>query len=136
VQFNGWTDMFRYLPRAAVIGFFSPFPDMWLAQGNQVGSTGRRLSGIEMLFTYLIEGLALVGLWYKRRELTVWLLLLTTAVGVTALGLIVLNIGSLYRVRYPFWMLLVVLGAGGSIHLISQAAARTGPAAERSTTPA
>jgi putative peptidoglycan lipid II flippase len=117
VQFNGWADMIRYLPRAAVIGFFSPFPDMWLAQGSQVGATGRRLSGLEMLFTYLIELLALAGLWYRRRELTVWLLALTAAVGATALGLIVLNIGSLYRVRYPFWMLLVVLGAGGVTQL-------------------
>jgi hypothetical protein len=134
VQFNGWTDMIHYLPRAAVIGFFSPFPYMWLEQGSQVGSTGRRLSGLEMVFTYLIEVLALVGLWHKRRELSVWLLSLTTVVGVTALGMIVLNIGSLYRVRYPFWMLLVVLGAGGVTHLHARLAA-TDSTSERTTTP-
>lgn len=120
VQFKGWEDMIRYLPRAAAVGFLSPFPNMWLADGNQVGSAGRRLSGLEMLLTYLIELLALAGLWHGRRRLTVWLLSLTTLIGVTALGLIVLNIGSLYRVRYPFWMLLVVLGAGGITRLHSR----------------
>lgn len=128
VQFGGWADMIRYLPRAAVIGFFAPFPDMWLATGDQVGSAGRRLSGLEMMLTYLIELMALAGLWYERRQLTVWLLALTTAVGVTALGLIVLNIGSLYRVRYPFWMLLVVLGAGGVTQLLAR---RDAPALAR-----
>lgn len=134
VQFNGWRDMIRYLPRAAAVGFFSPFPNMWLANGNQVGSTGRKLSGLEMLLTYPIELLAFAGLWHERGRLTVWLLSLTTLVGVTALGLIVLNIGSLYRVRYPFWMLLVVLGAGGVTQLYARIITRSGSAAEQATT--
>ena len=40
------------------------------------------------------------------------------------LGLVVRNVGTLYRLRYPFWVLLAILGAGGAAHLFSEARAR------------
>jgi len=120
VHFNSRGDFIRYLPRAASIGLFSPFPNMWFGPGFLVGRTGRWLSGAEMLVTYLIEALALIGLWQKRRKLAVWLLGFSIILGVTALGLIVTNIGSLYRLRYGFWILVVVLGAGSIIGLLSK----------------
>jgi hypothetical protein len=36
VQFNSFADIIRYSPRAAAIGFFAPFPDMWFAPGRAV----------------------------------------------------------------------------------------------------
>jgi len=111
-------ELIRYLPRAAAIGLFAPFPNMWFAEGMVVGKGGRWLSGFEMLFTYVLEALAVIGVWQRRRQLSVWLLTLTAILGVTALGLIVVNIGSLYRLRYSYWILLVVLGAGGAVHLV------------------
>lgn len=114
VQFKSWVDIVRYSPRAIAIGFFAPFPNMWFAGGSQVGNVGRRLSGIEMMLTYVIELFAIAGIWSKRRQPVVWLLAFSVTAGVTGLGLTVLNIGSLYRVRYPFWILMVVLGAGGA----------------------
>lgn len=113
VRFNKWPDVLRYLPRAAVIGFFSPFPNMWFASGNKVGRAGRLLSGFETLLTYIIICLAVVGVVRMRKSLAVWWVVLTTFIGVTGLGLIVLNVGALYRTRYIFWILLVILGAGG-----------------------
>ena len=52
VHFGGRSDVFSYLPRAAAVGLFAPFPNMWFAQGALVGKTGRLLSGAEMLLTY------------------------------------------------------------------------------------
>jgi hypothetical protein len=129
VQFESWVDIVRYSPRAIVIGFFAPFPNMWFAGGSQVGNVGRRLSGMEMILTYVIELLAIAGIWSKRRQPVAWLLAFTVTVGVTGLGLTVLNIGSLYRVRYPFWMLMVVLGAGGAQCIASKFSANV-PAGE------
>ncbi len=103
----------RHLPRAVVVGFFAPFPDMWLAAGKQVGSSGRLISGIEMLFTYVIESLALFGLWWRRRSLVAWLLVIVVGMGCVSLGLVVNIMGAMYRLRYPFWTLMVILGAGG-----------------------
>lgn len=117
VQFNTMGDFVGYLPRAAAIGLFAPFPNMWFRKGGQVGRTGRIIAGLETLATYLLEVLAVAGLWYNRKSLAAWLLAGTAVAGVTALGLIVLNVGSLYRFRYPFLMLIVMLAASGAMHL-------------------
>ncbi|MDT7603886.1 MAG: hypothetical protein QOF61_1883 [Acidobacteriota bacterium] len=118
-QFQSRADMVSYLPRAVVIGFLAPFPNMWFAKGTKVDSSGRLLSGFEMLLTYVIELLAVFGVWHRRHHLTTWLLFFTFAAGAVGLGLVVRNIGTLYRLRYPFWVPLVILGAGGAAHLSS-----------------
>jgi hypothetical protein len=108
----------RYLPRAAEIGFFAPFPYMWLASGSVVGSAGRRLAGIESVGMYLIELVVLIGLWIGRGKLLTWFLFAVACMGVTALGLVVPNIGALYRLRYLFLILFIILAAGGLVTLV------------------
>jgi hypothetical protein len=129
IKFSSPVDILRHVPRAAVVGFFAPFPNMWLSAGKEVGASGRLLSGFEMVLTYLIEGLALFGLWRGRKELSAWLLFLVFTFGAIALGLVVVNIGALYRLRYPFWALLIIFGAGGADYLLSRraVAASAGP---------
>ena len=118
VQIRSTSDVVRYLPRAVMIGYFAPFPNMWFGAGLQVSRAGRLLSGIEMLGIYLIEALAIVGLWKGRRRFAVWFLWLVSAMGLTSLGLVVLNIGALYRLRYVFVILLLVLAAGGASSVV------------------
>jgi 4-amino-4-deoxy-L-arabinose transferase-like glycosyltransferase len=113
VQLNSMADIVGYLPRAAVIGFFAPFPNMWFESGNQVGSTVRLLGGIESLAMYMVEVMAIFGLWRWRRRLSVWLLWSVAATGLIALGLVVANIGALFRLRLAFLMLIIILGAEG-----------------------
>jgi hypothetical protein len=102
VKLTNTTDLFRYLPRAAAIGLFAPFPKMWFESGNSVGSTGRILSGSEMLLMYAGEALAIVGLLFS-----------IAVMGTIALGLVVVNVGTLYRLRYVFLIMLIILAAGG-----------------------
>lgn len=115
-------DIVRFLPRAAAIGFFAPFPNMWIATGNRVGSAGRLLSGLETMAMYVIEALAFIGLWSGGRgprRWSVWLLGLFAAMGLISLGLVVVNVGALYRLRYVFLILVIVLateGAAQSFH--------------------
>jgi len=113
VQLTSLADVIGYLPRAAAIGFFAPFPNMWLASGKQVGSAGRMLSGVESVAMYAVEGLALVGLWKGRRRFSLWLLVLTAASGVIALGLVVVNVGALYRLRYVLFILIITIAGKG-----------------------
>ncbi len=120
LRFAKITDIIRYLPRAVLVGFFAPFPNMWLTAGKQVGLSGRLLSGAESILTYLIECLAIIGLWNRRKSLTTWFLLLAASVGIVALGLVVSNVGALYRLRYPFWILIVIIGAGGALDLLAK----------------
>ena len=83
-------------------------------RGEQTGAGGRLLSGFETLLIYVIECLALFAVWRERRKISAWFLFLVITIGAVALGLVVANMGALYRLRYPFWMLLIVLGAGGA----------------------
>jgi len=113
VSVNGWRDLLRLLPRALEVGLLAPFPNMWFQSGALVGIGGRLLAGIETTMTYVIECLALFGLWRARWKLSAWFLTVFALLGAVALGLAVNNIGALYRLRYPFWILIVILGAGG-----------------------
>lgn len=117
VRFQDLGGFLRYVPRAVVIGFFAPFPDMWFVKKAQVGLAGRMFSGLETIAIYACEALAVFGLWRRRRHLPAWLLVLAAAVGVASLGIVVVNIGTLYRLRYVFWMLVVILGVDGAMQL-------------------
>lgn len=119
VQFNGTGDVVRYLPRAFVIGFFAPFPRMWVEAGS-FGRASRLLSGLEtlvMYFVYLVAGLCV---WRERRNLTMWFVFLVAAIGMLALGLVVVNAAALFRIRYVFWMMLIVLAARGMFDRIKR----------------
>jgi hypothetical protein len=113
VRFNGLASLILYLPRAFLIGCCAPFPDTWMTAGRHVGSAGKLLSGAETLVMYVFALLALVAVLRPPGRLAAWLLFSVTAFGVTALGLVVPNVGALYRFRYTFWVLIIILGAKG-----------------------
>jgi len=122
VQLTSTGDLIRYLPRAAAIGFLAPFPNMWLARGKQVGSAGRLISGLETTVMYVVEVLAIVALWRGRawrRKVSVWFLWLVAAMGMISLGLVVVNGGALYRLRYVFWILLIILATGEAAQILN-----------------
>jgi 4-amino-4-deoxy-L-arabinose transferase-like glycosyltransferase len=112
VRFGGVTDIVKYIPRAAVIGFFAPFPNMWVRAGN-FGFAVRLLSGLETLVMYFLYLAAAFGVWQERRNAKMWLLFLVATIGIVALGLVVVNAGALYRIRYVFWMMLIVIAVEG-----------------------
>jgi hypothetical protein len=112
VNFSNVADVAKYLPRAAVIGVFAPFPRMWVESG-WYGRAGRLVAGLETCLMYLPYLPAIVCVWSERRKLPMWLLFLTSFVGMVALGLMVVNAGTLYRLRYLFWILTIVLAAEG-----------------------
>jgi 4-amino-4-deoxy-L-arabinose transferase-like glycosyltransferase len=112
VQFNSVSDIVRFVPRAAVVGFFAPFPRMWFETGSY-GAAGRLLSGAETFAMYVLYVAVIVCLWRERRRLAMWLVFLTATAGLIGLGLVVVNAGALYRIRYVFWIMLIVIAAQG-----------------------
>ena len=110
----------RYAPRAIIIGLFAPFPNMWLAVGEHVGRLGKLLADFETLLIYFMESLCVVGVWQRRRLFASWLLLFTAVLGCGAVAMVMVNVGSIYRLRYSFWMLIVVLGSGALVRLLSK----------------
>jgi hypothetical protein len=117
VRFYSVGDVIRYFPRALVIGFFSPFPDMWFSPGKEVGYGGRLLAAFETLLMYFNFPLMIFGLWKARRRWGAWVLIMIGSATLSVLGMIVTNIGALYRMRFAYWMLLVIIGANGILHL-------------------
>jgi 4-amino-4-deoxy-L-arabinose transferase-like glycosyltransferase len=117
VFFDDWTQVLSYLPRALAIGFLAPFPNMWFTEGKFVGSSGRLVAGLETLFIYLVYALAIVTIYYYSRSIKTWFLVSICLVGALSLGLVVVNIGALYRTRYVLWLLVIILGTKGFISL-------------------
>ena len=71
------------------------------------------LAGVETLFMYLLYVPTILCVWSNRRNYAVWLLFLIALIGMMLLGLVVVNVGAMFRFRYVFWMLVIVLGVEG-----------------------
>jgi len=110
VQFSTTGEIAKFIPRALVIGFFAPFPRMWIEAGS-FGFATRILSGLETLAMYFLYVAAGLCVWRERRNRKMWLLFLVASIGMLALGLVVVNAGALFRLRYALWMLMIVLAA-------------------------
>jgi Dolichyl-phosphate-mannose-protein mannosyltransferase len=110
VRLTSAGDIVRFVPRATVIGFCAPFPRMWFQSGT-FGRAGRLLSGAETLAMYFLYVAAFVAVWRNRRRLELWLLFLVATIGTMALGLVVVNAGALYRLRYVFWIMFIIMAA-------------------------
>ncbi|EKD98024.1 MAG: hypothetical protein ACD_23C00617G0001 [uncultured bacterium] len=114
VQFDSFADMLRYVPRALQIGLFAPFPEMWGGAGVSPGADRMRLlAGFEMALAYLLlPGIVLV---FMRREHsgTSAIILSQALVPIILLALVVCNVGTLYRMRYCYWQILIGLGVIG-----------------------
>jgi len=119
VVFKDAGDIVKFLPRAAVIGFFAPFPKMWVESGTG-GRMGRLLSGFETFVMYLLYFPAGFCLWKGRRNLALWLMFLSIFIGLVALGLVVVNAGALYRFRYILWIFTIAMAADGLVRIWDQ----------------
>lgn len=105
-------DIVRYLPRAAEIGLFAPFPRTWFEAGAG-GRAARIAAGCETFIMYLLYMPAVICLWYERRNLKMWLIFLFSVASMISLGMVVVNAGALFRLRYVFWMMVIVLAVKG-----------------------
>lgn len=103
-------DVVKFIPRATVIGFFAPFPRMWFERGSY-GVAGRLLSGAETLLMYFLYCGVAVCVWRNRRRVEMWWLFVLATLGTIALGLVVANAGALYRLRYVFWIMFIIMAA-------------------------
>lgn len=119
VVFESWGEVILYSPKAVLIGIFSPFPNMWFEDGKMFGRVGRLVAAFEVLIIYILSAFSLLTFYYQRKNFGFWLIGLTVLIGCGALGFVVTNIGTLYRMRYVFWFLLVILGINGIVALIS-----------------
>ncbi len=114
-------DIIKYTPRAFEIALFAPFPQDWLTEGSHNSTTMmRKFAGAEMIVVYFSLLFFPVFFWYRRKRIEPYL------IAVFALGMMYIyslstpNVGTLYRVRYGYLMLLVAMGLQGLGYLIDK----------------
>lgn len=111
MRFNKAADILLYVPKAIEVALFAPFPNIWFGSGTTVNSGYiRKVAGIEMLGIYfaLIWAVLSFKKWFNIPAW--WIIVFYCGGMMTIYGLITVNIGSLYRVRYGFIMTLAALG--------------------------
>lgn len=114
VKLESLSQMISYLPRAVEIAFLAPFPKMWFGQGSKPPNTMmRRVSTFEMVIVYI----ALLGLpyalWRWRKDIRLWVIMLFCCGMLVIYAFTIPNVGTLYRMRYPYLMTCVALGIAG-----------------------
>jgi putative peptidoglycan lipid II flippase len=105
-----------YLPRAALLGVFAPWPDRWSYIFNHQFSFFYTIVPLEAVLLYV--GLIGLVLWIFRSLAWSSLVPIFFSVSVmTAYGMATPFIGALYRYRYPWWILLICISLAASLEL-------------------
>lgn len=106
-------DIILYAPRATEIAVLSPFPTTWL---NEVTPL-KLVSILEMSIAYLCI-LGVVFLFRFQNKKVYFFITFFALSFLCVYGLICPNIGTLYRVRFAYEFLLIILGVVGWIDWI------------------
>jgi hypothetical protein len=115
VGFEDGIELLAYVPRAAMIGLFAPFPNRWMDDATRKGGTlMRRVAAFEMILLYIALALVPYTVWHWRKRIGTYLILLHCLIQVAIFSLIISNVGALYRFRYGFVMTLAALGLAGA----------------------
>ncbi len=120
MDFHSAGDVLAYSPRAAQIGFFSPFPNMWFSEKASYQSQFfRAVAAVETLVMYvaLLGVLLQFGLMFSTQSgvsreqfLATVALLFFSLIWVEIYALTTGNVGSIYRVRFPVMLLWIGMG--------------------------
>jgi hypothetical protein len=122
-------DLMRYIPRALQIGFFAPFPHNWFmaeSENKKPNSIEMYIALMEMLLYYI----AFFGWAYwmthgKNVGMQLWVPTLFGLSVILLMGLTVANVGTLYRMRFPFIMIFIAFGIAGLLQFFKQQRSRT-----------
>jgi peptidoglycan biosynthesis protein MviN/MurJ (putative lipid II flippase) len=107
-------ELVAYLPRALVVGLFSPFPDTW----SERPTLPRVIGAVETLLWYLLAP-GVVCLLVLRPSRQIFACLIFAAAVLTVLGYVSPNVGTLHRIRYAPLFLFSLAGAVGWVHLVA-----------------
>lgn len=119
VSLNSAGAFIRYFPRALQIGFFSPFPSEWFRTGSTPATTiGKRIMGGIMILFYICLAFFIWSLWEYRKSLEFWIITLHSTFGIIVFTYVYANVGTLSRLRYGFYMVIIGIGFAFAIQKI------------------
>ena len=106
------SDVLLRLPQATATALWAPFPWQWFRTD---GGTGvfRQVSAIETMLLVLLTPWLVLGVWrgMRTRMDGAWLLIGYSVPAAIVMGLVVLNLGSLFRLRLQFLIPLLIIAA-------------------------
>jgi hypothetical protein len=110
MRFTSDAQVVQNIPQSLLTGLLAPFPFHWWTVSGKSG-VFKWLTFPEMLGFLIIFSLLVMN-WLKRPpSLSEILLLSVVLCSVLALGLVVTNLGALYRMRLASWCLILALWA-------------------------
>lgn len=115
LRFRSVWEMLAYIPRSLQIGFFTPFPDKWFFFSSQEEDRSmlKLLSTIETIFIYLcVPGLVLAFVYWNNR-IELWSFFIFCVMTLVLYTWTIPNVGTLYRMRYSFLLVLVAYSIVG-----------------------
>ncbi len=115
VQLTTVSQFLANLPRGAQIGFFYPTPQFWFEKKEEKSLSlyARYISCLEMPGIYLSLFFLPLALWKWRKSTELWILMIFSVPPIVVYGSVILNIGTLHRMRYGFLMTIVAVGIAG-----------------------
>lgn len=105
--------VFGYTPRALQIALFAPFPNKWFKDLSVI----RLVSVAETAVWYLLIPGFFFAFCYCR-SLPLLVLTVTALLFLTIYGFVIPNLGTLYRIRYVYLFLLMLVGTVGWVEMI------------------
>lgn len=98
----------EYIPRALQIAVLAPFPSHWFEKL----SAARLVAIGEMAICYAIIPGLFLALWFARSREALFVVVFALSI-LAVYGVTLANVGTLYRIRYPFLFLLLLVGVAG-----------------------
>jgi hypothetical protein len=127
IGFSSIKDMLIYLPRAAQIVLLAPFPGQWFSEGSSPGSYFmHKIPIFEMPVVYFFLLFLPYAIWYWRKRIEIWIIFLFCIYMMLIYGLVICNVGTLYRMRYGYITILVALGIAGFIVFLEKFKSKNG----------
>lgn len=111
LKLTGTVDVLAYVPRAALLGFLSPFPADWSVPFVGPRSVFRSVVGCEMLVAYVGMAGVLMFLFSRADRTALWIIG-TCSIPILVIGLGIPHIGSINRYRYAYLIAIEGIGLG------------------------
>lgn len=113
---KGSVESLAYLPRAALLGIFSPWPNRWGYIFTNRPSFFYTITPIEAAMLYL--GFVSLVIWILCNKAWNALIPIFLSLSImTIYGMAIPFLGALYRYRYPWWMVVICMGLGAFLTL-------------------
>jgi hypothetical protein len=109
-------ETFKYIPRALQVSLLAPFPNTWFKRANIVSL----VSALEMIIFYITFFGLLFFIPLRIFNYKILLCLIFACLPLAVFGISSPNIGTLYRIRYTFEMILLMLGNCGWAIMINK----------------